>query len=390
MSSPHHVVPLRVALVCPYDPQVPGGVQTQVLGLARSLAATGDSVLVVAPGMPDAREAARVMSGASGPPIATTAARFALVGTGKALSIPTNGSRAAIAPFPPAWVRTRRALTRFRPDVVHVHEPFVPGPSFAAVTARQWPRVVTFHRGGAGLAYRIYGRAVASALGSIEARFAVSVEARATARMVLGPRAGLIELAPNGVDLEASGSVQPTPTDMPTLVFVGRHEERKGLAVLLAAFEQLGSPARLWIVGEGPETAKLEARYSSDGRIEFLGRLDDEARAARVAGADIYVAPSLFGESFGVVLLEAMAAGTAVVASDLAGYREAAGGAAELVPPKDARALATCLAALLGDAGRRAVLVERGRRRAESLSMSSLAKRYRETYMNLSKGPRDP
>jgi phosphatidylinositol alpha-mannosyltransferase len=155
--------------------------------------------------------------------------------------------------------------------------------------------------------------------------------------------------------------------------------------VLLAAAALLPEDVTIWIVGQGPETDALKAQYAHDSRLEWLGRVDDEELAQRLAGADVYCAPSLFGESFGVVLLEAMAAGTAIVASDLPGYRAVArpDEDAVLVSPEDVDGLAKALNELLDDPARRAELIASGRARAEDFAMPKLAAAYAEIYASL-------
>ena len=193
----------------------------------------------------------------------------------------------------------------------------------------------------------------------------------------------MVAVIPNGVEVDRFAGADPWPKRAPTIVFVGRHERRKGLTVLLEAFGLLSGPTRLWVVGDGPETERLRAQFGADARIEWLGSLDDDERAARLAGADALVAPSLGGESFGVVLLEAMAAGTPVIASDLPGYRLAAGPAARFVPPGDRPALAEAMRAVLGDEGLRDELSRRGRERASAHDMGVIAGLYRESYLRL-------
>ena len=173
--------------------------------------------------------------------------------------------------------------------------------------------------------------------------------------------------------------------EAPTILFVGRLEPRKGLAVLLDAMNELGPDVRLWVAGDGPEGPELRSRYAGDPRIEWLGELDDEEKVARLRGADVFCAPSLGGESFGIVLLEAMAAGTAVVASNLDGYSRVArsGLEAELVPPGDAAALATSLRVLLDDVDERGRLVDAGTQRVAEFTMSRLASIYRSAYAEL-------
>ncbi len=368
---------MRIAIVCPYSCTMPGGVQTQVLGLARALRSRGDDVAVLAPAE-GGRAADRLG------PSALDGAVFVKVGEGTNVSV--NGSRAPVSPWPATMSRTVSALHDFAPEVVHVHEPFVPGPSLAAVVVGPRPIVGTFHRSGADLAYRAYGHVVGAWSRRLDAAFAVSQEASATAQACIAGLSNRVGVIPNGVEVQKFASVDPSPTSGPTIVFVGRHEPRKGLGVLLDAFAMLADSTHMWILGDGPETGRLRARFGSDARIEWLGRVDDEERAARLAGADVFVAPSLGGESFGVVLLEAMAAGTAVVASDLPGYRLAAGPAARFVPAGDRVALAKTLCAVLVDDAEREALRDLGRRRASECDMGAVADLYRDAYLRLGRG----
>jgi phosphatidylinositol alpha-mannosyltransferase len=188
-------------------------------------------------------------------------------------------------------------------------------------------------------------------------RCAVSEAARATASAALG---GHYEVLFNGVEIDRFRGVEPWPTDQPTVLFLGRHEPRKGLQVLLEAFDRPGSgdqgrPAPgpspvLWIAGDGPQTASLRRLHPESSSIRWLGVLSEEEKIRRLTGARVLCAPSLGGESFGMVLVEAMAARTRVVASDIDGYRDAAGGHAVLVPPGDARSLAGALTEALARA----------------------------------------
>ena len=149
----------------------------------------------------------------------------------------------------------------------------------------------------------------------------------------------------NGIEVERFACVEPWPTTGPTICFVGRHEPRKGLEVLLEALTLLPPAVQLWVAGDGAQTRELHEATAGDPRVIWLGRVNDAGKARRLRGADVFCAPSLGGESFGVVLLEAMAAGVPVVASDLTGYRAVArsGVDALLVPPGDAAALAEAL-----------------------------------------------
>ena len=199
------------------------------------------------------------------------------------------------------------------------------------------------------------------------------------ARRALG---GQYELLHNGIEVERFSKATPWPTTGPTVFFVGRHEPRKGLAILLDTFRMLPSEVRLWVGGDGPETESLKEQWGHEGRIEWLGRLDDEQVARRLRGADVFCAPSLHGESFGVVLLEAMAAQTPIVASDLPGYRNVAraGHDALLVPPGEPKALRDALVQVLERPSLAESLMASGDARAAEFSMDLLAERYLDLY----------
>jgi phosphatidylinositol alpha-mannosyltransferase len=351
---------VRIGLVCPYSLTVPGGVQGQVLGLARALRTLGHDVRVLAP--------------SDGPP-----PDAGVTPLGKSIPMSSNGSLAPIAPDPSCALRTIRALRDEAFDIVHLHEPCCPGPTLTSMLFTDRPMVGTFHRSGASSAYALLGGPARRLVNRLRMRFAVSPEARDTAADALG---GDYELVFNGIEIEHFAKATPTPTDGPTIFFVGRHEERKGLGVLLDAMALLPPDVRLWVAGEGNQTAALEARTAGDGRIEWLGRLSDADKASRLRGADIFCAPSLRGESFGIVLLEAMAAQTPIVASDLAGYRNVARPDVDavLVPPGDAVALADALRRVLADPGLAARLVQSSDCRAAELSMDKLAERYVTFY----------
>jgi phosphatidylinositol alpha-mannosyltransferase len=351
---------MRIGLVCPYSLTVPGGVQGQVLGLARALRRLGHDTRVLGP--------------CDGPP-----PDAGVTPLGNSLPTAANGSVAPIAPDVPAQLRTIRALRDEAFDVVHLHEPMCPGPTQTALMFKSQPLVGTFHAAGGSAAYRWLEPVVRRMGQRLDVRCAVSDDAEAMARHALG---GEYERVFNGVEIEAFAKTDPFPTDGPTIFFLGRHEPRKGLAVLLDALAQLPAPVRLWIGSDGPETAELRARVAGDPRIEWLGRISDEERARRLRGADLFCAPSLGGESFGVVLLEAMAAGTAVVASDISGYAKVAraGRDALLVAPGDADELAAALRRVLADRSLRDRLVASGEARAAEFSMERLAELYLGMY----------
>ena len=221
-----------------------------------------------------------------------------------------------------------------------------------------------------------------SAAKNIGHRVVVSKDALA---LVLPAVPGEYETLFNGVELDVYRESVEYHTTGPTIFFCGRHEERKGLDVLLDAMAQMGPEVTLWVASSGPDTERLRARTAADQRIVWLGRISDEEKVARLKGAHVFCAPSLHGESFGVVLIEAMAASTCIVASSLGGYRNVATDDVDslLVPPGDAAALAAALQRVLADDQLVARLTAAGDRRADDFSMSALAERYAEIYRML-------
>jgi phosphatidylinositol alpha-mannosyltransferase len=360
--------PLRVGMFSPYSLSVPGGVQGQVLGLAAAMRSSGHQVQVLGP-----------CDGAPPGP--------GVIPLGPSLPTAANGSIAPIAPGVSTQLRTIHALRDESFDVIHLHEPMVPGPTQTALLMKPVPVVATFHAAGESAAYRWLGPLVRRAAGRIDVRCVVSEDARAMAEAALG---GTYEVLFNGVDVGAYDDGEAWPTGAPTVLFLGRHEPRKGLATLLEAMDRLGGSIRVWVAGDGPETDELRARWSGP-RVEWLGRIDEEEKAARLRGADVFCAPSLRGESFGIVLLEAMAARTPVVASDLSGYSNVAraGRDALLVPPGDAAALATGIDQALAGGAAIDAMVESGLDRARELSLDALADRYVDLYRRAITGSRD-
>lgn len=356
---------MRVALICPYSLSRPGGVQGQVEGLARSLARLGHDAMVVAPD----DEA----------PLGIHNGTFV---AGRSTAIPANGSVAPVCLSPLGARRARQFVHEGAYDIVHLHEPLAPVTGYGCLWVHERPLVATFHRAGEGVAYRLLGPLARWADARLDARCAVSEAARRTARAVSGSE---VELLFNGIELDRFASVPPWPTERPVILFLGRHEERKGLEVLLDAFSRVGRDAVLWIGSDGPQTEALRARFPSSSRVDWLGVVGEDEKLRRLSAADILCAPSLYGESFGVTLLEGMAAGCAVVASDIEGYRSAAGGHARLVPPGDVPALASTLTDALDDASRAqgfssSEALATARSHAEGWSMDALADRYLEVY----------
>jgi phosphatidyl-myo-inositol alpha-mannosyltransferase len=360
---------MRIAMLSPYALSSVGGVQGQVTGLARSLRAQGHQVTVVAP----ARERDRVPDAVGDHYV-----------IGRPAAVRSNGSVAPVAPWPTAAARAERFIRHGGFDVLHVHEPLAPMAAYGLVLTAPLPMVGTYHRAGVSRWVRPL-HALTQLVGRrLQVRVAVSEAARATGQSEGG---GEFEVLFNGVEMDRFESAAPVrdPAGRPVVLFLGRHEPRKGLPVLLDAFAGLQRSAVLWVAGDGPGTEVQRRRYPESDRVRWLGLLSDQEVAARLAGAAVLCAPSLQGESFGMVLLEAMAAGCAVVASDVEGYRMASGGHAALVPPGDAGALARSLGSALADAvegvGQSSTEARKAATEyARAWSMDTLAERYLNVY----------
>ncbi len=345
----------------PYSLSLPGGVQGQVLGLAKALRGLGHQVRVLGP-----------CDGA--PP------EVGITPLGNSIPTAANGSMAPVAPDPSNALRTISALRDECFDVIHLHEPIAPGCTVTTLVCSSVPMVGTFHAAGTSAAYRWLAPLTCWLAGRLTIRCAVSEDARDLAAGGLG---GDYVLLHNGIDVERFTKATPWPTDGPTVLFLSRHEERKGLDVLIQALPGLPAHARVWVASDGPDTARLRAAVVGDRRVEWLGRIDEGEKIRRLRGASVLCAPSLRGESFGMILLEAMAAETPIVASDLPGYRKVIGAgapAALLVPPGDPAALGMALRRVLEDPGLAASLAAAGEVRAAAFSMDRLAERYVELY----------
>jgi phosphatidyl-myo-inositol alpha-mannosyltransferase len=337
---------LRIGIVCPYSFDVPGGVQFHVRDLAEHLLTLGHDVSVLAPADED------------------TPVPAYLVSSGRAVPVPYNGSIARLSFGPVARHRVHRWLEHGRFDVVHLHEPITPSVGMLAMWAASGPVVATFH--SSNLRYRVLQAAypvLRPSLEKISARIAVSEDARRTVTTHIGGDAVVI---PNGVfvDAFARGARDPRWTgtlQRPTVAFVGRLDEpRKGLEVLAEAIPHVlrtWPGARFVVAGSG-DTQAAAARMDPAARAacEFLGRVSDADKAALLRSADVYVAPHTGGESFGIVLVEAMSAGAPVLASDLDAFRRVLDGGrlGVLFPTGDAAALGSALVDLLHDPGGRA------------------------------------
>ena len=360
---------MRIGIVCPYSLTVPGGVQAQVLGLARELRRRGHEARVIGP--------------CDGPPPESFVTPL-----GDSLPLSANGSIAPIAPDPSAALRTLRVLADEQFDVIHLHEPLAPGPTSTALMVHSAPTVGTFHAAGTSASYRILKPALTRLIRRIDHKVVVSKDALELVRSHLG---GDYEVLFNGVELDAIRSIAPWPSESgrvpgrPTVFFCGRHEERKGLRVLVDAVVASALDVDVWIGSDGPDTAELTAATAGDDRFHWLGRVTDDEKFARLRAADVFCAPSLRGESFGVVLIEAMAASTTVVASSLDGYRNVATHDVDalLVEPGDVEALGDALGRVTTDHALSERLRETGDVRAEEFAMTSLTDRYVEIYQSL-------
>lgn len=356
--------PLRVALMCPYSMSVPGGVQKQVLLLSAEMRKRGIDARIIAP-----------CDGVPPTPY--------VISVGTTRSLKSNGSLAPIADDNQSSSLTLDALASFGPDVVHIHEPLVPGPTTAAMIGADCAIVATFHAAGEGARSLKYFRHPArSAISRVNIRCCVSSEAQLLAEQYLP---GDYEIVPNCVDVKKIASYEPWPSPKPAVLFVGRHEERKGLRFLLEAWMESDiakKSAHLWVAGSGDETSELVSLTKNETSISFLGRIDYSELFRRMRASRIVVAPALYGESFGIILLEAMAAHSCVVASAIPGYREVArdGKEAVLVPPGDASALRVSIENLLSDEDLRKTLESAGFERCQEFSVEKVVTMYVDIY----------
>ena len=303
-----------------------------------------------------------------------------VVSVGRSVIVPANGALVNIVLSPLAVARVRRALERERFDVLHVHEPLTPATGVAALALARVPVVATFHASG-GLGWMNYAKPVWGFLADrIDHRIAVSEDAATSARRHLG---GEYEVIPNGVLIPDRADPARRENHV---VFLGRHDPRKGLPVLLRAWPNVRARtgARLRIAGADPLQVRLaltRLRVSDDG-IDALGFVSEEERTRELLAAKAFAAPSLHGESFGMILAEAFACATPVVASDIPGYRDVVTPeTGVLCRPDDPDALADALVALLGDEPRRARLGAAARELAQQrYSWRDIARRLASVY----------
>ncbi|QAY71904.1 glycosyltransferase family 4 protein [Xylanimonas protaetiae] len=341
---------MRVGIVCPYSFDAPGGVQFHIRDLAEALIARGHHVSVLAPADEDADV----------PDV--------VVPAGSAVAVRYNGSVARLAFGPRAAARVRRWIEAGEFDVLHLHEPMTPSLSMLALWIAEGPVVATFHSAQVrSRALQVAYPLLRQSLEKIAARVAVSEDARRTLVDHVGGDAVVI---PNGVYVDTFADAAATPRwrgtpDAPTIAFLGRLDEpRKGLQVLAGAIPAVLAQhpgARFLVAGRGGDGRQLavDTLGAHAASVEFLGGISDEEKASLLASVDLYIAPQTGGESFGIVLVEAMSAGAGVVSSDLGAFRRvlddgAAGALFRTGDPADlARAVNEALADPAGTAARR-------------------------------------
>jgi phosphatidyl-myo-inositol alpha-mannosyltransferase len=337
---------MKIGMVCPYSFDVPGGVQAHVVELAEVFIERGHRVSVLAPASDD-----------------TVLPDF-VVSAGRAVAIPYNGSVARLSFGPLSYARIRRWINENDFDVLHIHEPNAPSLSMLALRIAEGPIVATFHTSTTkSLVLSTFQGVLRPLHEKISGRIAVSELARRWQVEALGSDA--VEI-PNGVDVHAFAGASPLPgypRKGGTVLFLGRYDEpRKGMAVLLGALPKLVEAhpdLEVLVVGRGDEERLLREAGAHAHHLKLLGQVTDEEKASALRSADVYCAPNLGGESFGIVLVEAMAARTPVVASELDAFRRVLrdGTAGILVPIGDSERLAAALDSVLTDARLRTALV---------------------------------
>lgn len=362
---------MRIGMVCPYSFDVPGGVQSHVLQLAEVMRARGHDVSVLAPSSPD---------------------RHALlpdyvVSAGKAVPIPYNGSVARLQFSPAVHRRVRKWLLQGDFDVLHLHEPNAPSLSMWALRLAEGPIVATFHTSTTrSLTLSVFQAMLRPWHEKIVGRIAVSDLARRWQMEALGSDA--VEV-PNGVDMSSfvSAPLLPGyPRPGRSVLFLGRYDEpRKGMAVLLGALPALVerfADLEVLVVGRGDPGELRNQAGALASHLRFLGQADEATKASAMRSADVYCAPHTGGESFGIVLVEAMAAGTVVVASDLHAFRRVLrdGEAGRLVAVDDSAAMAAGLIAVLDDEALAGRYVEAGNKAVRCYDWSVVANQITRVY----------
>jgi phosphatidylinositol alpha-mannosyltransferase len=367
---------MRIGMVCPYSFDVPGGVQAHVAELSAVLIGLGHEVSVLAPADEDTVLPSYVVNG------------------GRAIAVRYNGSVARLSFTPTNFARVRKWIRGNDFDVLHLHEPNAPSLTMMALMIAEGPIVATFHTSTTkSRMLSTFSGVLQPFLEKITGRIAVSDLARRWQVEALGSDA--VEI-PNGVHVAAFAEAEPLP-GYPraggTLAFLGRYDEpRKGMPVLLAALPALledHPDLEVLVVGRGDVDAlRRAAGEEVFAHLRLLGQVSDAEKASALRSADVYCAPNTGGESFGIVLVEAMAAGTAVAASDLEAFRRVLqdGAAGALVPNGDADAWGRTLHGLLADADRRAALVRAGNAAVRAYDWPVVAQQVLRVYETVTAG----
>lgn len=361
---------MKIGIVCPYSFDVPGGVQFHIRDVAEELIRRGHQVQVLAPSEADENP-------------------DWLVSTGGALPIKFNGSVARLSFGPVVAARTRKWLAEGDFDVVHIHEPETPSLGLLALMNSDGPVVATFHASlDRSVIRQLSAGLLQPFLEKISARIAVSAEAR---RTLIEHHAGDAVIIPNGVYTKAFREAEPHPDweatpERPVIVFLGRLDEsRKGLPVFAKAIGPILERfpgARFLVAGRGDADSLEEVRREHPQSVELLGEISDEEKASLLKGATVYVAPQLGGESFGIVLVEAMAAGTAVVASDIPAFAAVLqdGKVGALFKTGDSNALTAELIRQLENPDVRHQLAEAGQQAANQFDWGTVTEKILAVY----------
>jgi phosphatidylinositol alpha-mannosyltransferase len=362
---------MKIGLVTPYVYPLPGGVNQHVRHLYENLRLRGHDV--------------RIITSSHG---LQRASEGDVIRIGKGFSMPTNGSVGTVTVSPRYLSQVRDVLDREQFDLLHFHEPFVPFLSLIVLRLSTSVNVATFHAyGGFSPAYEFGSKVMGSYARRLHGRIAVSAAAR---HFIDRFFPGDYKVIPNGVDIarfERAVPIARWQDGTRNILFVGRFESRKGLLDLLKAYRILrktGCPCRLLVVGTGPQEreARRYVMTRKMGGVHFLGRVSDEERDALFKTADVYVSPATGRESFGIVLLEAMAAGTAIVCSDIHGYKGVVrrDRDALLVPPQEPKALASAIGRLISDDELRTRMAQSGMGRAQEFSWERVTGKVEDYY----------
>ena len=362
---------MKIGLVTPYVYPLPGGVNEHVRFLYENLRLRGHDV--------------RILTSSHG---LQRSSEGDVIRIGKGFSMPSNGSVGTITLSPRYVSQVQRVLDQERFDLLHFHEPFVPFLSLVVLRQSTSVNIATFHAyAGFSPAMELGKRTLTPYAARLHGRIAVSAAARHFADRFFP---GDFKVIPNGVDVGRYQRAVPVARwqdGCPNILFVGRLEDRKGLPHLLKAFRLVrrsGAECRLLVVGSGPQEREARRYVMTRGLqdVEFLGRVGDPEKAQLFKTADMFVSPATGRESFGIVLLEAMAAGTPIVCSDIHGYKGVVqrGRQAILVPPHDAKALAAAISELLADPDLRNRMGAAGRERAGQFSWEHITARVEAYY----------